>query len=403
MTPLMKPRSQKATREQTKAYNSQLVLRTIYDRGQVSRAEVSRLTHLTRTTVSDVVAELQEQGLVEEVGYGPSAGGKLPILLSVVDDARHLIGLDLADSEFRGAVVNLRGKVQHRLNVPINERDGEEALALVYGLIDQLIARADSPILGIGIGTPGLMDAARGVVRYTVNLDWQNLPLGHLLETQYKLPVYIANDSQAAALAEYTFGHGRDIANLIVVKVGRGIGSGIVVNGQLYYGDGFGAGEIGHVVMVEGGQACRCGHFGCLETLVSSRTIVRQAQAIARKNPQSLLHRFAATPEAIDADAVLRSFEAGDETLRPVIAEAGRYLGIAVAYLVGAWNIHQIVLAGTVAGFGEALLEPIRREMRRRSLSTLADETDVSVSNLGADIVILGAAALLLSNELGLT
>jgi N-acetylglucosamine repressor len=185
--------------------------------------------------------------------------------------------------------------------------------------------------------------------------------------------------------------------------VGRGIGSGIVVNGQLYYGDGFGAGEIGHVVMVDGGQACRCGHFGCLETVVSSRTIVRQAQAIARRNPQSLLHQFAATPAAIDADAVLRSFEAGDETLRPIIAEAGRYLGIAVAHLVGAWNIHRIVLAGTVARFGEALLEPIRQEMRRRSLSTLADETDVSVSNLGTDIVILGAAALLLSNELRLT
>jgi N-acetylglucosamine repressor len=399
----MKPRSQKATREQTKAHNSQLVLRTIYDRGQVSRAEVSRLTHLTRTTVSDVVAELQEQGLVEEVGYGPSAGGKSPILLSVIDDSRHLIGLDLADSEFRGAVVNLRGKVRHRLAVPINERDGDEALALVYGLIDQLIAMAGCPIMGIGIGTPGLMDPARGVVRYTVNLDWQNLPLGNLLETHYKLPVYIANDSQAAALAEYTFGLGRDISNLIVVKVGRGIGAGIVVNGQLYYGDGFGAGEIGHVVVAEGGQACRCGHSGCLETLVSSRTIVRQAQAIARSNPQSSLHRFAATPEAINTDVVLQSFGAGDETLRPVIAEAGRYLGIAVANLVGAWNIHRIVIAGSIARFGEALLEPIRQEMRQRSLATLANETDVSVSNLGTDIVILGAAALLLSNELSLT
>jgi glucokinase-like ROK family protein len=324
-------------------------------------------------------------------------------LLSVVDDARHLIGLDLAESEFRGAVVNLRGTVRHRLNIPVNERDGEEALAQVFGLIDQLIAVADCPILGIGIGTPGLMDAAQGVVRYTVNLDWQNLPLGKLLETQYHLPIYIANDSQAAALAEYTFGHGRDISNLIVVKVGRGVGAGIVVNGQLYFGDGFGAGEIGHVVMVEGGQACRCGHFGCLETLVSSRSIVRQAQAIARSNSQSLLHRFAATPEAIDADVVLESFGAGDETLRPVIAEAGRYLGIAVANLVGAWNIHRIVMAGTVARFGEALLEPIRQEMRRRSLATLANETDVSVSNLGTDIVILGAAALLLSNELSLT
>jgi N-acetylglucosamine repressor len=393
----------KATQQQTKTHNTRLILKTIYDQDEISRADIARLTHLTRTTVSDAVAELIEDGLVTEVGFGPSVGGKPPTLLSLVDDSRHLIGIDLADSEFRGGVINLRGKIRHRLSLPINDRDGDAALALVYALTDELVAAAaGSSLLGIGIGTPGLMDVQRGVVRNAVNLDWQNLPLGDLLEERYHLPVYIANDSQVAALAEYTFGERRSVSNLIVVKVGRGTGAGIVLNGQLHYGDGFGAGEIGHVVVVEGGERCRCGRFGCLETVTSTRTIVRRAQAIAKSNPHSILHQFAPRPEEINTSIVLQAFEAGEEALRPAIAEVARYLGMAVANLVGALNIQRIVIAGSVARFGQALLDPVIKEMEQRSLAALAGETRVEISSLGPDIVILGAAALLLTQELGL-
>jgi N-acetylglucosamine repressor len=393
----------KATRQQTKAHNTRLILKTIYDEGEISRADIARLTGLTRTTVSDAVAELiQQDGLVAEVGLGPSVGGKPPILLSVVDDARHLIGIDLAENEFRGAVINLRGEIKHRLSLSIHDRDGDSALALVYDLTDELVAVADSPILGIGIGTPGLMDARRGVVRNAVNLDWHDLPLGDLLEERYELPVYIANDSQVAALAEFTFGDSKDVSNLIVIKVSRGTGAGIVLDRQLYYGDGFGAGEIGHVAVVEDGELCRCGHYGCLETVTSSRAIVRRAQAIAKNDPHSTLHQFVATPEEINTDIVLQAFEAGDEALQQVIAEAGHYLGIAVANLVGALNVQRIVIAGNVARFGQALLGPIRQELRQCSLAALASETHVEITSLGPDIVILGAAALLLTYELGL-
>lgn len=392
----------KATRQQTKAHNIRLILKTIYDEGDVSRADIARLTGLTRTTVSDAVAELIEDGLVAEVGLGPSAGGKPPILLNVVDDSRYLIGIDLADSEFRGAVINLRGGIKHRLSLPIHDRDGNAALSLVYELIDELVAVADRPILGIGIGTPGLMDARRGMVRNAVNLDWHNLPLGDLLEERYGLPVYIANDSQVAALAECTFGDSKDVSNLIVIKVGRGTGAGIVLNRQLYYGDGFGAGEIGHVTVVEDGELCRCGHYGCLETVTSSQAIVRRAQAIAKNDPHSTLHQFVTTPEEINTEVVLQAFEVGDEALRQVIAEVGHHLGIAVANLVGALNVERIVIAGSVARFGQVLLEPIVREVRRRSLAALADETCIEITSLGSDIVILGAAALLLPHELGL-
>jgi len=392
----------KATLAQTKNHNKTLILKTIYSHGQISRADVARFTRLTRPTVSSTVAALMDEGLVAEVGQGPSEGGKPPILLSVVDDARHLIGIDLANSEFRGAIINLRGNIVYRLSLPVNDRKGQSALELVYELIDNLIAAAVRPLAGIGLGTPGLLNPDLGVVRQAVNLDWQNLPLRDLLAERYQLPVYIANDSQVAALGEYIFGHRQKLQNLVVIKVGRGVGSGIVIGGQLHFGDEFGAGEIGHVGVVSNGELCRCGNTGCLETVVSSRILINRAKTIMQQNPQSLLHRFAATPADVTTDVILQAFNAGDVELRQVIAEMGRYLGIAVANLVGILNIKNIVIGGSLARFGDTLLEAIRQEMHLRVQPTQASETLVEATHLDTDIVIFGAAALLLTSELAL-
>ncbi len=393
----------KATHQQTKNHNGRLVLKTIYDQSQISRADVARLTHLTRTTVSNVVTELIMDGLVEEIGVGLSTGGKSPILLSVANDARHIIGIDLASNEFRGAVVNLRGEIRHTINLPAKSDSGDEALALVYELIDSLIASVDKPLLGIGIGTPGLIDTVNGVVLQAVNLDWQNLPLGGRLRARYQLPTYVANDSQLAAVAEHIFGGGRDVANLAVIKVGRGVGAGVLLNGQLFHGDGSGAGEIGHIAVVENGQPCRCGNFGCLETVASTRAVVRRAQALAPAQPDSLLNSFSPNLQAITIDTVWKAFEAGDDLARQIVLEAGRYVGIAAAILVSTLNVQRILVVGNMTRFGPAWLEAIRQEMLKRSLAILAQGTQVEIGQLEPNVVILGASALLLTRELGLS
>lgn len=393
---------QKATRQHTKTHNSLLVLRAIYDCGEISRADLARLTGLTRATISDVVADLMRKGLVEEVGSGPATVGRTPILLSIVADARQLIGIDIANSELRGALVNLRGEIQHQVILPLQDRDGDAVLALVYTALDELVGQAARPLLGIGIGTPGLIDSAGGIVRRAVNLGWHDLPLRDHLQARYSLPVYVANDSHLAALAEYTFGPGNHAEHIVVLKVGRGIGAGIVLNGQLFPGEAGAAGEIGHMVVAEHGERCRCGNTGCLETVASSRAIVARAQALAHADPRSSLHRFAARPEDITLDTVLCAFQAGDPAIEQIALEAGRYLGIAVAQITGILNIRRILIAGRVASFGPILLDGIRQALDTRSLSLIARETELAISELGPDIVILGASALLLTSELGL-
>jgi glucokinase-like ROK family protein len=393
---------QKATPQQTKEHNKRLVLKLIYDEGEISRADIARRTELTRTTVSSIVADLIEKELVIEAGQAPSAGGKPPTWLKINEDAFFCVCADLGSQGLRGAIVNLRGQVKQRVNFPIDNPDGEAALELVYQLIQNLIDLAESPLVGIGIGTPGLMDAQRGIVRNAVNLDWQDLPLGELLEARFELPVYIANDCQAAALGEYIFGGRGNGSSLIVIKLGRGIGAGIVLNGELFYGDSCGAGEIGHVSVLDGGERCLCGNYGCLETVASIRAILKRAQAIYKNDPDSILRQYASTADKVNTEMVLKAFQAGDKGIRSILHEASSYLGNVIANLVSALNIHRIEIAGDNLYFEPEFIENVHHQVRQGSLQALAQETQIEAASLREDIVILGSAALLLQNELGI-
>lgn len=388
---------QKATRQYTKEHNRNLVLKTIFEHESISRAEIARITSLTRTTVSDIVADLITEGLVDEIGMGESIGGKSPILLSLVEDSRYLIGLDLAHNQFRGAIVNLRGKIRELVTLPVNSDNGEAALAMVYEILDRLINASTVPLVGIGIGTPGLVNIAEGMVVNAVNLDWQDLPLASLMEERYHLPVSILNDSQAAAMGEYTYGRGRTAeSNLIVINARHGIGAGIIIQGQLFHGDGGGAGEIGHVVVVpEGGLLCRCGNRGCLETVASAQALVKKAQAIRSQAAQTQLPQQS---QEITLDMIEKAYRNGDPSVCQAVLQTGRFLGMAISNLVGTLNIRNIILTGDMTRFGTPWLEAIREMITTTTLSRLAQETQIEIGQLGENSIILGASAVLANN-----
>ena len=379
---------EKATHHQTRTFNQQLVLRALYDDSPLSRADLARLTGLTRTSVSDLVGTLIDDGLIEEVGRGRSSGGKSPILLRVVPDGRLLIGLDLADSQFSGAVVNLRGDILRSMQLPLEGRDGEAAVDLVFRLVDALRGDDRSPLLGIGIGAPGVIDTRTGTVRWSVNLEWADLPLGPLVQRRYGVPVVVANDSHAAALAELTFFRRPRPNNLIVIKVGRGVGAGVIVNGQLFQGDGYGAGEIGHVSMGHEGAACRCGRAGCLETRTSMRALVDAARTVE--------------PTITDEAGLVTAFQSGVAGVRQVVLDAARELGSAVGWLIGVLNVRHVLLVGPVAALGEDWLDEVRRSALSSVLGLFARDTRIEFGHVHDDVVVLGASALLMERQLGL-
>lgn len=379
---------EKATHQQTRTFNQQLVLRALHDDPPLSRADLARLTGLTRTSVGDLVGTLIDDGLIEEVGRGQSSGGKSPILLRVAPDGRHVIGLDLGEARFSGAVVNLHGEILRSIHLPLEGANGDAAVDLIFQLVDALRADDPSPLLGIGIGAPGVIDTSTGTVRWSVNLDWAELRLGPLLEQRYGVPVVVANDSHAAALAELTFFHRPRPNNLIVIKVGRGVGAGIILNGQLFQGDGYGAGEFGHVSVGSPDAPCRCGREGCLETKTSMRALVDAAGAVE--------------PSITDESCLVAAFLAGVTGIRQIVLDAARELGVAVGWLIGVLNVRHVLVVGPVAAFGEDWLGEVQRSARSSVLALLAGDTQIEFGYVHDDVVVLGASALLMEQQLGL-
>jgi predicted NBD/HSP70 family sugar kinase len=397
---MAEPLLAKATRQHTKDHNSRLLLRTIYEYGEISRADLARLTGLTRATVSEVAGDLIERGLVGEVGHGQVAIGRTPILLSVPDDARLVAAVSVTTEGVHGALVNLRGALRDQIARPFTAPGGDAVLAAILDTAAALLRAADRPVLGIGINTPGLIDTASGTVLRAVNFGWEEFPLGATVQRRFSLPTYVANDSHSLALAEYMFGASQGTPNLVVVKVGRGIGAGIVLDGRLFSGEGYGAGEIGHLVVDPDGARCNCGNRGCLETVASSAAILDQARQAAA-NPGSALAR-AAGPAGLTVDALARAAFAGDPAALAVVAAAGRHLGVAVASLVSVLNLRRIVITGRVAPLGELLGDAVRAELARRALPTLTRRTSVEVVAMGPEAPLRGATAPLLTYELGL-
>ena len=387
----------KATHRQTRRSNERLVLQTIYESGPLSRADVARATGLTRTTVSDLVEGLMGDTLVAEAGTGPSTGGKAPILLRVPADARQLIGVDVDRDRLSGLVVDLHGEVCVRQSRDLGGRDGADALHDLDDLVLTLTAAADRPLLGVGVGTPGLIDSASGTVRWAVGLDWRDEPVGERLRVLTGLPTVVVNDSQAAAMAEWAFGHHDTSSAMVVVKVGEGIGAGIIIGGRVYAGDDAGAGEIGHTRVSDEGAPCRCGSTGCLETVASERAVLRRAREVAASRPDWMLASDVVTHEALVA-----AFHALDPLACSIVLDSAIPLGRVLGAMIGTLGARDIVLVGSMTDYGPLWLERVRAEAGRSALPLLVQRSTIHFGRTGDDVVELGAAAMLMTSELGL-
>jgi len=348
------------------------VLQSLYRTSGLSRADVAREVGLTRVTISDLVSDLIDEGLVIELGVRSDARpGKPATVLDINRSGFTIVGIDLSyDAMFRGALMDLDGTVLHREQVEARGLTGDAAVEAVRGLLDRLVAEATHPVLGIGVGSPGVVDA-EGTILSAPNFGWSDLPLQAILAAHTGLPVQVANDANVAALAERTFGDGQD--DMMLIRVGRGLGSGLVVGGVPVQGARSAAGEIGHVVVgTDGGQRCACGKDGCLETWL----------AIPR-----LEARLAA--EGADRDTVL--------------AESGERLGIAIAPIVGALNLAEVILSGPSELLGGTLLSNTAETLRSRTMADFHGNLALRMTTLGRDIIVLGAAVMVLTGQLGVS
>jgi predicted NBD/HSP70 family sugar kinase len=360
--------------EHARRHNRSLVLQTLYRAGQQSRADVARSTGLTRVTVSDLVAELMAEGLVIETGQREGVRpGKPATLLDIDRTTFQIIGIDLSDySIFRGAVLDLDGQILSRAEIPLADRTGADAVSLVFALAEKLIGQATAPILGIGVGSPGVVDLG-GVVLSAPNLGWKDVALQATLAARFPVPVVVANDANAAVLAEHSFGGAE--SDMMLIKIGHGVGAGLLLGGSPLFGSRFAAGEIGHVVVgTDGGDECACGKRGCLETWLAT---------------PRLDAKLAAAASSAEREEILR--------------EAGNRLGIALAPVVGALNLAEIVLSGPINLLDGPLALATIETLRSRTMAEFHGDLTLRMTTLGEDIVMRGAAVMVLSGQLGVS
>lgn len=368
----------KALPEHTRAHNRSMVLQHLFHEGPSSRADLARATGLTRVTVSDLVGELMAAELVEEAGIANQTRvGKPATLVRMRTDEFAIVAVDVADDlEMRGAVMNLTGDILERRSASQDGLRGEETTAALVALCRELVAATTLPVVGVGVASPGVINAA-GVVVQAPNRGWFDVPLAERLTAELGIPAHVANDANTSALAEYTLG-GAEGAGLLTLTVRHGVGAGVILHGALVRGPGDAAGELGHVTVIDEGSgeeplACACGRSGCLETILSAPALRARVRGL--------------TPP--DSDAAL--------------ASVGRRLGAALAPVVSALDLNEILLCGPQELLDGPLAQAALDTITHRSMPVVAAGLEVRMAALGPDVALQGAAVLVLSGQLGVT
>lgn len=377
-----RPRA-KVLPEHARAHHRAMVLTELFHEGPLSRADLARATGLTRVTVSDLVGSLVADGLVAELGVRPEGRvGKPAALVGLRTDGFRIVAVDLADDErMHGALLDLAGEVVERRSAP-HGSTGQAGVDALVAFCRSLVDAATEPVLGVGIGSPGVIDAGGRVVE-APNRGWFDVALADVVGRALELPVHVANDANTAVLGELTFGGGAS-SGVMVLTVGEGVGAGIVLDGALVQGHRDAAGEIGHVTAVDErddhddaplGRAltCACGRTGCLETVLAVPALRRRVAGLA----------------PVDADAAL--------------AAVGRRLGVVLAPVASALNLSEVVLCGPSELLGGPLRDAALAAIQERTMPVIGGELSLRMSSLGEEGALAGAAVLVLSGQLGVT
>jgi predicted NBD/HSP70 family sugar kinase/biotin operon repressor len=375
--------------ESLRERNRLRVIDALRHRGTASRSDLAQLTGLSRTTIATLVADLQGRGLVVDAD-GAKAGsrGRPPGLLRLHAAAGAAVGIDFDHPHLRVAVADLSSAIlaEERIELDV-DHEAAASIDAAVELVDALLAEADidrADVVGVGMGLPGPIDRRAGTVAASVLPAWSGVHAGTELASRLGLHVEVDNDANLGALGEVSYGAGRGLADVIYVRIGSGIGSGLVLGGRLYRGANGMAGELGHVQVRPEGAVCRCGNRGCLESVAALGPVLGSLQE--------------AHGADLGLDEVVDLLEAGDVGAKRVVNDAGREIGRVLADLCNHLNPAAIIVGGDLSVAGEPLLAGIREALDRYAQPGAAEAVEVKSGVLGERAEVLGALALVIGD-----
>ena len=363
--------------------NQTIVLNAIRTHGALSRTDIAGISKLSLAAISGITAELIELGFVYEHQVGLSTGGRPPVLLALNNQAGYVAGVKLTEDAVIVALTDLEATIVASHTVPLVGRTPEAVAETLAAAVDALRPAARQPPSAWRWYRHRRRDrsAARaGALRHLFRLA--RLPMAQLLEQRLHIPVVVDNDVNALTAAEQWFGAGRGVDDFLVVSIGRGVGLGMVLNGELYRGTAGGAGEFGHITVVPDGPRCECGKRGCLEALVGDPAVIQRVTSMLG--------------DPVDIQAVIDLALHGDAVVQSIFAAAGRTLGLAIANLVNVLNPALVIIGGEGTRAGALILEPLQEALREHCFNGLYSDMRVVAEPWGDKAWARGAASLLL-------
>jgi glucokinase-like ROK family protein len=379
-----------------KSLNKHAILDLIrFTSSGISRAELAQHMELSRAAVSTIVNDLIETNTIREAESRSASNGRPPINLEVNPNRGYVAGIDMGATHMSVVIANFAAYVLEEKEISFNINEGPQAsLNQAETLLREIAARANiniRDILAIGLGVPGpIVTDAGMVLAPPIMPGWDRFPIRETLEKKLGCPVSLNNDAELGALGEWAYGAGRGENNLAYIKVGTGIGAGLLLDGQIYSGATGSAGEIGHLTIEENGPLCSCGNRGCLEAIAGGQAIARQAQEAVKKGLRTQLSSIKPIENITGAD-VAAAARKGDLIAQQIFTQAGSYLGIAIAGIVNLFNPNMVVVGGGISQIGDLFLEPVRMAVQIRSLPAAVQAVRITTALLGRRSASMGA------------
>ncbi|MBT4266686.1 MAG: ROK family transcriptional regulator [Deltaproteobacteria bacterium] len=350
---------QVANRDLIRAINRFNILNTIRVAKLISRVDIAKSTGLSQASVTGISAELIRDGIILEKKSRKSSLGRRPILLSLNPDGAIVIGVKISIHQVSIVLLDFEATVLKTDIVPLDRKmyTVEEIAEVIVQAVQACLWKANyhkSQISGIGIGIPGIVDSPSGLVKFLPNYQWRNANLQELVHRRLELLTYVENDANALAVAEQWFGEGRGVDNFLLISLEYGVGSGIVINGQLYRGQSGISSEFGHTTIDGTGPECRCGKRGCIESVAGENALLREAGILEKKGDW-----IRTETDEISLEEIIQAAREGHQGLKDIFERAGRTLGIGIANLVGIFGPAKIFITGKCVMAGDLMFDPL--------------------------------------------
>ncbi|QIQ20668.1 ROK family protein [Zophobihabitans entericus] len=377
--------------ELVKQLNYAMIYRLIVQQSPISRIQLAEVSHLAPASITKITRQLLKHKLIKEIDVQQSTGGRPAVSIVARTAPFQAIAIQFSRSRITIGLYDLGGELLASEYYPLNDftqRLAENYLLSVIELFLQENSKKIKKLVAISVVMPGLIDSESGVVRYTPHVKVDNWPLVDVLSVKFGVPAFIGNDVQSLALAENYFGSTQDVDDSILIRVHRGVGSGVVINQQLFQNHNQSTGEVGHIQVELLGDRCHCGNFGCLENTVVNKAIEQRARQLLEQNYPSKL-----TLENCNIKEISRLANEGDELAVHLIQQAGHNLGRAIAILVNLFNPQKIVIAGEITVAEKVLFPILNSVLNSQALKTFRDNLKIGRSVLD-DTSAIGAFAL---------